>query len=122
MRSLVPQLARKVIQHVRLLEGDRAGRSAMQPAHPLLLLLSSRGNLAHEDIVSDTRAGIDCGALSGGTQRAATDLSRAAARIRPLLDVVTFVQRHLDPTLSTACLPGRDVRLLRHDRQRPAAR
>ena len=39
-----------------------------------------------------------------------------------VLDVVTFVQRHLDPTLVlSVCLPGRHVRFLRDDGERPTA-
>ena len=39
-----------------------------------------------------------------------------------VLDVVTWVQRNLDATLVLPLrLPRRHVRLLRHDRQRPAA-
>ncbi len=48
--------------------------------------------------------------------------SAAPARTRPILDVVTEIQRDQDPTLVLSLrLPRRHVRLLRHGGERPAA-
>ena len=45
-----------------------------------------------------------------------------ASQNQTILDLVTYIQRVLDPSLVLPLrLPGRDVRLLRHDRERAAA-